>query len=110
MEPQGPPNEIPINIDPNLWQIVLRDGVATLVPKRHSQPTNATALVRTVGNYNVVQVPQGNIPLTQRAYEQALVLEYASQTTRELSIHPDACAHSLSLTKNQLYQSSNMGC
>ena len=81
MEPRGQPNEIPINIDPSAWQVVLRDGVPTLVPRRNPEPPNPTALVRTNGNPGA----QSNFLITQRSYEQGLALDYASQSTRRFS-------------------------
>jgi hypothetical protein len=92
MEPRGQPTEIPINIDPNAWQVVLRDGVPTLVPRRYPQPPNPTAVVRTNGNPGA----QSNFLITQSAYEQGLALDYASQSTREVFTIPSKpCAYHL---------------
>jgi len=84
MDPRGPPNEIPINIDTNAWQIVLRHGVPTLIPRQAPAPSmNQDALVHINGTQNGTVAGRSEMILSRAAYEQGLALDYASQSTRQ---------------------------
>lgn len=88
MEPQGPSNDIPIQIDSNAWQVVLRDGVPTLVPRRYPEPPNQAALVHVNTVQNGNNITQANHLISQTSYEQGLALDFSNQNTRlSLTLH-----------------------
>ncbi|KIM25194.1 hypothetical protein M408DRAFT_331301 [Serendipita vermifera MAFF 305830] len=81
MDAQGPSNDIPIHIDPNAWQVVLRDGVPTLVPRRYTEQPTQAALVHVNSLQNGNNVVEGNRLISQQAYEQGLALDFSNHNT-----------------------------
>ncbi|CAG8711728.1 13861_t:CDS:2, partial [Acaulospora colombiana] len=74
--------DIPVNIDPNAWTVVLRNGVPTLIPRQQTQqlPLGPQQPARLELEAPPNQVGQPSLPLLDKeAYENALALHYASQ-------------------------------
>jgi hypothetical protein len=75
--------DIPVNIDPNAWTVVLRNGVPTLIPRQ--QQSQSLQLVSQQPARLELEAPQNqiNLPVStsidKTAYENALALHYAGQ-------------------------------
>lgn len=82
MDPRNANNgsELRLNIDPNAFQLALRNGTLTLVPRitPNPNPPLIQLPIQNAANGNQITAPT-----SQTTYENALTMHYAGQNTSQ---------------------------